>query len=83
MSLQVAVPAEHSRTEERTCLPAGTVLNVDTAEGAYFRPSDGTRCDASLASLRIPAAVPGHAPCAAPHELYVIVDTSGSTRMQV
>jgi len=55
------------------------VESVDTFCGAYYSPQDGSASDASLIALRVPSQLPGVAPNAAPHQLTVIVDTSGST----
>ena len=51
---------------------------VDTRH-LWGRLADGSKYDATLVDVRVPVTLPGVAPCAAPHELTVIVDTSSPT----
>jgi hypothetical protein len=63
---------------------AAALHSVDTIDGVAFDPSNGSKLSTSLIDLTVPLTpLPGLQPASAPHELYMIIDTSGSTGMRV
>lgn len=57
---------------------------VDTIDAVAFEPTDGSKLASTLVELTVPLSpLPGLEAATAPHEIYVIIDTSGSTGMRV
>ena len=59
------------------------MMNVDSIKKCFYSSTDGSPLDTSLVDVNIPLDIPGTAPSAEQHEVYIIVDTSGSTGMSV
>ena len=82
--LTIGAPAQKDPAMAAEAALCSAVHAVDTIDGVCFAPEDGSKLASTLVDLTLPLApLPGLAPTSAPHELYVIVDTSGSTAMRV
>eukprot|EP00816_Leptocylindrus_hargravesii_P012308 CAMPEP_0196807184 /NCGR_PEP_ID=MMETSP1362-20130617/7137_1 /TAXON_ID=163516 /ORGANISM="Leptocylindrus danicus, Strain CCMP1856" /LENGTH=1124 /DNA_ID=CAMNT_0042180983 /DNA_START=109 /DNA_END=3483 /DNA_ORIENTATION=+ len=76
-----------SETDEIGVLPEETmskmITGVDSIKKCFFSSIDGSPLDTSLVDVNIPLVIPGVTPSSEQHEVYIIVDTSGSTCMSV
>jgi len=82
--LTIGAPAQKDPAMAAEAALSSAVHAVDTIDGVCFAPEDGSKLASTLVDLTLPLApLPGLAPTSAPHELYVIIDTSGSTAMSV
>jgi len=82
--LTIGAPAQKDPAMAAEAALNSAVHAVDTIDGVCFAPEDGSKLASTLVDLTLPLApLPGLAPTSAPHELYVIIDTSGSTAMSV
>jgi len=76
-----------SKTDEVSMVPDETmdkmITGVDSISKCFYSSTDGSPLDTSLVDISMPFDIPETSPSAEQHEVYIIVDTSGSTSMTV
>mmetsp|Transcript_22098 Transcript_22098/g.33738 ORF Transcript_22098/g.33738 Transcript_22098/m.33738 type:complete len:1151 (-) Transcript_22098:252-3704(-) len=76
-----------SKTDEVSMVPEETmdkiITGVDSISKCFYSSTDGSPLDTSLVDISIPFDIPEASPSVEQHEVYIIVDTSGSTSMTV